>query len=81
MKNWFELEHVFGRVDVRSFMEGSSIRDRESRGFIEIAQYLRRHLGHSVTFWTASDRELFEFMFPYRHQAEMTDLQGNFFSR
>jgi hypothetical protein len=65
MKSWFELEHVLGIVNVRSFMEGSSIGDRESRGFVEIAHHLRRHLGHSVTFWMASDWKLFKFMFPY----------------
>jgi hypothetical protein len=40
MKSWFKLEHVFGMVDVRLLMEGSSIGDRECRGFVEIAQYL-----------------------------------------
>jgi hypothetical protein len=24
MKSWCELEHMFGRVDVRSFMEGAA---------------------------------------------------------
>jgi hypothetical protein len=76
MKSWFELEHVFVIINVRSFMEGSSIGDRESRGFAEISQYLRRRLDHSITFSMASDRKLFEFMFPYHHKAEMTDLQG-----